>query len=285
MPLQNRAGWNEQNEVVRDYVIREMVFKDKIPKTFQFQGLKKFTCGRMTNTVGVFLHEPTQMVFHLIPGDPEFAFGAGDLYSHIAENYSMDLDEGYQGKVAVKPFLISRYLISQYAWKKHGGASLDLDYGDDHPVEMIERDDVEAWGKQFGFKLPTEVHWEYACKAGSNTVYPWGNHPDESMAWIDSNTVFDDDFTNLTEAQQKDPNGFGLLGMIGNMGEWVSDDSYTFGEQAFPSTIPYKSHYDNADGILRGGWYNYDWRFNRSTSRIACGSTDSGCSARVIFEL
>lgn len=285
MPLSNRKIWNEQNEVVKDYVIREMAFKDKIPKDFQYQGLKQFTCGSMTNTVGVFLHLPTQMHFHLLPGDPAFSFGAGDLYDHISENYSMDLSEYYHGKVPVKPFLISRFLITEYAWNTHGGPELHFKLGDAHPVEVVERKDVEKWGQPMGLKLPSEVHWEYACKAGSETVFPWGNHPDESMAWIESNTVFGDDYKNLTEAEQKAPNGFGLVGMIGNLGEWAADDSYTFEEEAFPSTTPYKSYESSPDGILRGGWNNYDWIFNRSTSRIANSSADTGCSARVIFEL
>lgn len=63
-------------------------------------------------------------------------------------------------------------------------------------------------------RLPTEAEWEYACRAGTDTAYWWGNEFDDTHANNGMTTL---------EVLNYAPNGHGLFQMHGNVLEWCAD--------------------------------------------------------------
>jgi len=75
------------------------------------------------------------------------------------------------------------------------------------------------------YRLPTEAEWEYACRAGSNTAYSFGDDAeqlDEYACYID-NSENDLGDAGYAKVGTKKPNAWGLCDMHGNVAEWVLD--------------------------------------------------------------
>jgi formylglycine-generating enzyme required for sulfatase activity len=70
------------------------------------------------------------------------------------------------------------------------------------------------------YRLPSEAEWEYACRAGSSTAYPFGDLPSDlgEYAWHYGNS--DEVFQ---QVGLKLPNAWGLYDMHGNVAEWMLD--------------------------------------------------------------
>jgi len=119
------------------------------------------------------------------------------------------------------------------------------------------RDFCESLSKREGveYRLPTEAEWEFACRAGSDTLYSFGDGIEDlsRYAWFDRAAACASPVALLR------PNAWGLFDMHGNVFEWVSDwysDSYY-------SACAEKGLVQNPTGpsrgrthVLRGGAWN-----------------------------
>ncbi|MBL8829856.1 MAG: SUMF1/EgtB/PvdO family nonheme iron enzyme [Planctomycetaceae bacterium] len=77
------------------------------------------------------------------------------------------------------------------------------------PAYRIEAEKIAPLDDADGYRLPTEAQWEYACRAGTNTLWYFGN---EGSA----NSV---EFRKQCAAV----NPFGLIGLYGGADEWCWD--------------------------------------------------------------
>jgi formylglycine-generating enzyme required for sulfatase activity len=97
------------------------------------------------------------------------------------------------------------------------------------------------------YRLPTEAEWEYACRAGSQTVFHWGDQFDGNYFWC----AYRSGNTSHPVGTVK-PNPWGLYDMSGNVWEWCEDwyaeSGYAPGETTDPAGPP-----SGARRVVRGG--------------------------------
>ena len=102
----------------------------------------------------------------------------------------------------------------------------------------------EGWS----FQLPSEAEWEYACRAGTTTAYPWGQTIDGNKA-----NYREKNFQYTMEVTSHNANQWGFYNMIGNVSEWVNDGRRTF--TSSDATDPSFEEYINGEKVwmCRGG--------------------------------
>lgn len=127
---------------------------------------------------------------------------------------------------------------------------------DEAPVVNVTWDEATAFCSAVVGRLPTEIEWEYAARAGSSGPR-YGEI--DAIAWYAGNSD-----KRAHPVGQKLPNGFGLYDMLGNVWEWNAD--------VFQST-PGAGSTDSAQAgpndlrSLRGGSWRNKARQIRASNR------------------
>ncbi|MDJ1185037.1 SUMF1/EgtB/PvdO family nonheme iron enzyme [Roseofilum casamattae] len=188
-------------------------------------------------------------------------------------------NEKPQHWVTVPPFFMGKFLITQAQWRRVASfpqvrRSLKLDpsrfKGKDLPVEHVSWYDSEEFcarlGRQTGkpYTLPSEAQWEYACRAGTQTPFAFGETLTADLA------NFDRQYNQTTPVGQFPPNRFGLYDMHGNVWEWCGDrwhNDYTHAP-ANGSVWLNSDKGNKGRRVIRGGSWNFNPRFCRSAFRI-----------------
>jgi formylglycine-generating enzyme required for sulfatase activity len=157
-------------------------------------------------------------------------------------------DEKPIHEVIVPAFQIGKYPITQAQYEAvMGKASLMFPRNPQNPVNSVTQNEAEVFCKQLSkltgknYRLPTEAEWEYACRAGTETRFSFGDDENQlgDYAW------FIDNSDNVTHpVGKKRPNPWGIYDMHGNVWEWCVNK--------------WTGHYDIAwksykGSLLRGG--------------------------------
>ena len=127
-------------------------------------------------------------------------------------------------------------------------------------------------------RLPTELEWEYACRAGTTTRCFFGDDPQHADPFVwDSHNG-----NGMAGAPTaKRPNDFGLHGMLGGVWEWTAT---AFGPNIGPAVDEQAP--DDAARVLRGGSFRTD-RVDLSSGLRRAGDpslTDDDIGFRIVRE-
>ncbi|WP_199291566.1 MULTISPECIES: SUMF1/EgtB/PvdO family nonheme iron enzyme [unclassified Limnothrix] len=185
------------------------------------------------------LGEGVQLELVAIPGG-QFQMGSPD------DEKQRDSDEGPVRTVTVPPLLMSRYPITVQQWRRVAGSfpavlnpKLNADPSNwkdaKGPIERVNWFDAMEFCARLSkatdrlYRLPSEAEWEYACRAGTQTPFAFGETLTTELANYDGHYTYADGpkgeyRQRTTPVGQFPPNGFGLQDMHGNVWEWCLDD-------------------------------------------------------------
>ncbi|MDB4353623.1 formylglycine-generating enzyme family protein, partial [bacterium] len=212
-----------------------------------------------TNSIG--------MEFKLIPAG---TFIMGDA--------SGEDDETPHEVTLTKPFKMGVHEVTQAQYEQVMGVNPSkfkgADYPvQDYPVETVTWDDAVEFCRRLSelpaekeagnvYRLPTEAEWEYACRAGTTTMYSFGD--DESdlrdYAWYLRCSG-----GGTHPVGGKKPNAWGVYDMHGNVWEWCQDwyGDYPSGSVTDPSGAK-----SGSDRVFRGGSWSMTPEHCRSATRF-----------------
>lgn len=222
---------------------------------------------KQTSNRAVLVHEASGIQFVFVDGG-EYMMGSprSEPWHHVDER---------QQSVTVAAFYIAKFEVTIGQWRRFveatgyiseaereldgGGDTVDKDGGwrhspaadwetplphtrfnatDEHPVTQVTWNDAVAYCAHYGMDLPTQAEWEYACRAGSAAMYPWGDDVSEMPSyenvgdwsaaaefihWQVVVHKFIDDQVFLDKVGSRRANAWGLHDMIGNVEEWCKD--------------------------------------------------------------
>jgi formylglycine-generating enzyme required for sulfatase activity len=100
---------------------------------------------------------------------------------------------------------------------------------DTYPVACISWNDAKAYAEWLTaktghrYRLPTEMEWEYAARAGTLTSRYWGDDPKAGCKLANTAECVDDHVYS-SPAGVYPPNPFGLRDIMGNLAEWTCSD-------------------------------------------------------------
>ncbi len=162
-------------------------------------------------------------------GGMEFAYIPSGMFlvGSPEDEFGRDADEDGQHQVAVAAFFLQTTEVTRGQWNAVMGNVYEGEAGEmELPVSSVSLEEalqyIDHLNEMDGtrqYRLPTEIEWEYACRAGTDTRF--FNTDNEEMlapiAWYAPNSE-----NRLHRVGQTTPNAWGLYDMHGNVWEWCN---------------------------------------------------------------
>lgn len=201
-------------------------------------------------TAGPVVTNSIDMKFVTIPAG-HFIMGA-----HESDTRAIPAERPQHTVVLTGPFQLGMYEVTQQQYEKVMDTNPSKFQQPDLPVENVRWIDAVEFCEKLSslpaekatghaYHLPSEVEWEYACRAATNTLYSFGDDPAQldDYAWHKGNSR-----GSTHPVGEKKPNPWGLYDMHGNVREWCRGRVYSYGR--------YRDGRQVQTGVLEAWVYN-----------------------------
>lgn len=186
-------------------------------------------------------------------------------------------DEPVHQVQMTRPFCLGATEVTEGQWSAVMGLPPPPVHERDYPVQGITHQEAQSFADHLNdldetsdgrYRLPTEAEWEMAARAGTETIYFFGD--DKKALSVHANCRGRDGFDGPAPVGQFKPNAWGLYDMYGNVFEWVSDwyGPYT-GETAKDPRVSKQGE----QRIRRGGSWDSGSKSCSSSARSAVDPT------------
>jgi len=188
------------------------------------------------------------------------------LMGSTPEEPERDNDEIQHRVIISQGYWLADTACSQALWEAVMESNPSHFKGNDLPVESISWEDVEEFNRKLNEKisglkarLPSEAEWEYACRAGTETPFWWGEELTTDLANYNSNNPYNNGPKGVGREKTMPiksfaANPWGLYQTHGNVWEWCEDWFGVFPE--VEGCIDPIGPDDGTYRVLRGGsWF------------------------------
>ena len=189
-------------------------------------------------------------------------------------------DETLHEVTLTKGFWLAETELTQAQWAAVSALEVPFAFtGADLPVENVNRAELDELiatmtNKVAGgsFRLPTEAEWEYACRAGSQTAFHFGNRIEATLANFDAREPYGTSEAGTYRRQTVPvrsfpPNRWGLYEMHGNVWEQCLDRYGAYGSEPREDPVIGLS-LGRSDFVVRGGGWGDFGATCRSAARF-----------------
>jgi formylglycine-generating enzyme required for sulfatase activity len=192
--------------------------------------------------------------------------GVGKFPSH----FQMGRENGESTETPVRKvamhdaFSIAKYEVPQNLWEAIMGVNPSRWKGPRNSVEMLTHKeavefcdrctklmrDAKLIGDDEEIRLPSEAEWEYTARAGTTTVYSFGDNQERlgDFGWSTENASGND-----PPVGAKKPNPWGLYDVHGYLWEWCLDHAHKDYQQAPANAKAWVNGGDSKRRVIRGG--------------------------------
>jgi formylglycine-generating enzyme required for sulfatase activity len=195
----------------------------------------------------------------------------------VAEDKFVTAVELPQRRVEVKAFALGRAPVTRGEWRAVMGSlppGSPAGLADDCPVVCVTFPEVMGFLRELGIlrgvacRLPSEAEWEYACRAGSSSIFPAGSRLEAG----DANFLYDErgdavGAGRLLPVGGYPANAFGLVDLLGNACEWTADLWHSGYDGAPCDGTAWTSGGKPGCRVIRGGAWDHLPRVLRASWR------------------
>ena len=178
-------------------------------------------------------------------------------------------------------FKVARYEVPQNLWEAVMGFNPSRWKGERNSVEVLDLSEsnrfcecatnlmrsAELIAPEERIRLPSEAEWEYFARAGSATLYSFGDDAGKlgDYGWFHGNAAGND-----PPVGAKKPNPWGLYDIHGYLWEWCADQAHPDYKRAPADSRSWSSEGVRGRGVLRGGsWKDDAAKLSASYRRLA----------------